>query len=260
VAQVFGESRKGEHPRLQRKSLGGACTGGSLFHLAMTTDLEHRLAALDVHGAAVKRDYVLEPRIEYRTVAAVNGPLVILEHVKQPRFSEIVEITLGDGTKRRGQVLEVNEDKAVVQVFEGTTGIDNQNTVCQFSGDIMRTPVSRDMLGRVFNGSGKPIDNGPPVIPEEFRDIAGEPLNPYNRRHPKAMIQTGISTIDVMNSIARGQKIPIFSGAGTEICSPFTVRHVRRAKNTAHTCSATDNASIFIAWLFVPFGFVFFFS
>jgi V-type H+-transporting ATPase subunit B len=223
VSRGLSETRKREHPLPAKEDpLVKALPLRSLFAFAMATDLEERMAALDVHGAAIKRDYVLEPRIEYRTVAAVNGPLVILEHVKQPRFSEIVEITLGDGTKRRGQVLEVNEDKAVVQVFEGTTGIDNQNTVCQFSGDIMRTPVSRDMLGRVFNGSGKPIDNGPPVIPEEFRDIAGEPLNPYNRRHPKAMIQTGISTIDVMNSIARGQKIPIFSAAGTNVTSPLS--------------------------------------
>jgi V-type H+-transporting ATPase subunit B len=121
---------------------------------------------------------------------------------------------LGDGSKRRGQVLEVNGDKAVVQVFEGTTGIDNQNTRCEFSGEIMKTPVSRDMLGRVFNGSGKPIDGGPPVVPEAFLDIGGEPLNPFKRTYPEEMIQTGISTIDVMNSIARGQKIPIFSGAG----------------------------------------------
>jgi V-type H+-transporting ATPase subunit B len=123
-------------------------------------------------------------------------------------------VSLGDGSKRRGQVLEVNGDKAVVQVFEGTTGIDNQNTRCEFSGEIMKTPVSRDMLGRVFNGSGKPIDGGPPVVPEAFLDIGGEPLNPYKRTYPEEMIQTGISTIDVMNSIARGQKIPIFSGAG----------------------------------------------
>lgn len=145
---------------------------------------------------------------------SVNGPLVILDQVKNPRFSEIVDLTLGDGTKRRGQVLEVNGDKAVVQVFEGTTGIDNQHTTCEFSGETMKTPVSRDMLGRVFNGSGKPIDGGPAIVPEEYRDIGGDPLNPSKRTYPKSMVQTGISTIDVMNSIARGQKIPIFSAAG----------------------------------------------
>lgn len=164
--------------------------------------------------AAVKRDYVLKPRVDYRTVAAVNGPLVILDKVKFPRYAEIVNLTLGDGSKRRGQVLEINGDKAIVQVFEGTTGIDNKNTHCEFTGEIMKTPVSRDMLGRIFNGSGKPIDGGPPVVPEAFRDIGGEPINPFRRTYPEEMIQTGISTIDVMNSIARGQKIPLFSAAG----------------------------------------------
>lgn len=147
-------------------------------------------------------------------VRSVNGPLVILDKVKNPRFSEIVDLQLGDGSKRRGQVLECNGDKAVVQVFEGTTGIDNQHTTCEFSGETMKTPVSIDMLGRVFNGSGKPIDGGPEIVPEEYRDIGGDPLNPSKRTYPKAMVQTGISTIDVMNSIARGQKIPIFSAAG----------------------------------------------
>lgn len=180
----------------------------------MVADITSEMEAFSISKAAMERDYVLEPRVEYRTVAAVNGPLVILDQVKNPTFSEIVNLTLGDGTTRRGQVLEVNGDKAIVQVFEGTTGIDNQHTKCEFSGSTMMTPVSRDMLGRVFNGSGKPIDGGPPIIPEEYRDIGGEPLNPSKRTYPKSMVQTGISTIDVMNSIARGQKIPIFSAAG----------------------------------------------
>ncbi|KIH59710.1 ATP synthase alpha/beta family, nucleotide-binding domain protein, partial [Ancylostoma duodenale] len=99
-------------------------------------------------------------------------------------------------------------------VFEGTSGIDAKNTVCEFTGDILRTPVSEDMLGRIFNGSGKPIDRGPPVLAEDFLDINGQPINPWSRIYPEEMIQTGISAIDVMNSIARGQKIPIFSAAG----------------------------------------------
>lgn len=173
-----------------------------------------KMQAFEIHAAAATEDYVLKPRLDYRTVAAVNGPLVILDNVKSPRYAEIVNLTLGDGSKRRGQVLEVDGDKAVVQVFEGTTGIDNRNTHVEFSGDIMRTPVSRDMLGRVFNGSGKPIDGGPPVVPEAYLDIAGSSINPQSRTYPEEMIQTGISTIDVMNSIARGQKIPLFSAAG----------------------------------------------
>eukprot|EP00177_Eucheuma_denticulatum_P000031 GFKZ01000062.1.p1 GENE.GFKZ01000062.1~~GFKZ01000062.1.p1 ORF type:complete len:504 (-),score=103.78 GFKZ01000062.1:1896-3407(-) len=173
-----------------------------------------KMQAFEIHAAAATEDYVLKPRLDYRTVAAVNGPLVVLENVKSPRYAEIVTLTLGDGSKRRGQVLEVDGEKAIVQVFEGTTGIDNRNTHVEFSGDIMKTPVSKDMLGRVFNGSGKPIDGGPPVVPEAYLDIAGSSINPQSRTYPEEMIQTGISTIDVMNSIARGQKIPLFSAAG----------------------------------------------
>ena len=144
----------------------------------------------------------------------MNGPLVILDNVKFPKFAEIVSLTLPDGTVRSGQVLEVSGSKAVVQVFEGTSGIDAKNTSCEFTADIMRVPVSEDMLGRVFNGSGKPIDKGPNVLAEDYLDIQGQPINPFSREYPEEMIQTGISSIDVMNSIARGQKIPIFSAAG----------------------------------------------
>ncbi|XP_036306394.1 V-type proton ATPase subunit B, brain isoform isoform X3 [Pipistrellus kuhlii] len=163
---------------------------------------------------AANRNYLSQPRLTYKTVSGVNGPLVILDHVKFPRYAEIVHLTLPDGTKRSGQVLEVSGSKAVVQVFEGTSGIDARKTSCEFTGDILRTPVSEDMLGRVFNGSGKPIDRGPVVLAEDFLDIMGQPINPQCRIYPEEMIQTGISAIDGMNSIARGQKIPIFSAAG----------------------------------------------
>ena len=105
-------------------------------------------------------------------------------------------------------------DRAVVQVFEGTSGVDGRNTKLEFTGEVLKTPVSEDMLGRIFNGSGQPIDGGPPVMPEEYLDIQGSSINPSERTYPEEMIQTGISTIDVMNSIARGQKIPLFSAAG----------------------------------------------
>jgi V-type H+-transporting ATPase subunit B len=101
-----------------------------------------------------------------------------------------------------------------VQVFEGTSGVDGRNTRLEFTGEVLKTPVSEDMLGRIFNGSGQPIDGGPPVMPEEYLDIQGSSINPSERTYPEEMIQTGISTIDVMNSIARGQKIPLFSAAG----------------------------------------------
>ncbi|KAF9288690.1 V-type proton ATPase subunit B [Linnemannia elongata] len=167
-----------------------------------------------LHAAAVTRNYAVEPRLDYRTVAGVNGPLVMLDNVKFPKFSEIVELTLPDGSKRAGQVLEVQGKRAVVQVFEGTPGIDAKQTHVEFSGDVLKMPVSEDMLGRVYNGSGKSIDKGPKVFAEDYLDINGSPINPYSRIYPEEMIQTGISAIDTMNSIARGQKIPIFSASG----------------------------------------------
>eukprot|EP01083_Nonionella_stella_P182964 659822_1 len=135
------------------------------------------------------------PRLEYRRMSGVN-------------------LTLPNGDERQGQVLEIEGDKAVVQVFEGTAGIDAKATACQFTGDVMRMPVSEDMLGRIFNGSGQPQDGGPPVLAEEVLDIGGQPINPSQRDYPEEMIETGISAIDTMMSVARGQKIPLFSGAG----------------------------------------------
>jgi V-type H+-transporting ATPase subunit B len=114
----------------------------------------------------------------------------------------------------RPQILEVYGSRAVVQVFEGTSGIDNKNTRISMTGDVLKMAISEEMLGRAFNGSGKCIDNAPPVLAEDYLDIMGQPINPSCRDYPKAMIQTGISAIDVMNSIARGQKIPLFSAAG----------------------------------------------
>merc|ERR1712023_104243 len=152
--------------------------------------------------------------IQYQTVKGVSGPLVILENVKKPMFAEICMLTLPGGEKRKGQVLEVQDNRAVVQVFEGTSGIDSKTTSCEFSGDILRIGVAEDMVGRIFNGSGKPIDNGPAILAEEYLDIMGQPINPFMRVYPEEMIQTGISAIDTMNSIARGQKIPIFSASG----------------------------------------------
>ena len=149
-----------------------------------------------------------------RTIAGVNGPLVILDNVKLPKYEEIVNLTLGDGTTRAGQVLEIAGNRAVVQVFEGTTGIDNRRNTCEFTGDALRMDVSEEMLCRSYSGSGKVVDEAPKVLAETYLDINGQPINPSSRDCPKSMIQTGISAIDVMNSIARGQKIPIFSTAG----------------------------------------------
>jgi len=165
-------------------------------------------------SADVVASYSCGPRLSYSTIKGVNGPLVILDNVKLPKFAEIVTLTLGNGEKRSGQVLEIAGSKAVVQVFEGTAGIDNRHTQSEFTGDVLKMPVSEEMLGRQFNGSGKVIDKAPPVLAEDFLDINGQPINPSCRDYPKAMIQTGISAIDVMNSVTRGQKIPIFSAAG----------------------------------------------
>jgi len=167
-----------------------------------------------INAAAALRNYKVDPVTDYRTVAGVEGPLVILDNVKFPKYSEIVNVHLGDGSMRRGQVLEISGKRAVVQIFEGTSGIDSLSTRCEFTGDTLRMPISEEMLGRAFNGSGQPIDQGPKVLAEELLDIQGQPINPYMRVYPKEMIQTGISAIDVMNSIARGQKIPLFSAAG----------------------------------------------
>jgi len=161
-----------------------------------------------------QEEYSIKPQVAYKTVKGVAGPLVVLENVKLPKFAEIVNLTLADGSKRRGQVLEVAGSKAVVQVFEGTSGIDAKNTQCEFTGEVLTMAVSEEMLGRIFNGSGKPIDRGPPVLPEDYLDITGMPINPYARTYPEEMICTGISTIDTMNSVVRGQKIPLFSAAG----------------------------------------------
>jgi len=168
----------------------------------------------NANAAAAVRDYNVAPRIDYRTITKVDGPLVILENVKFPKYAEIVNVILADGSVRKGQVLEIYGKRAVVQIFEGTSGIDNLHCHVEFTGDVLRMPISEEMLGRTFNGSGVPIDHGPPILAESFRDINGQPINPYQRVYPKEMIQTGITTIDVMTSIARGQKIPLFSANG----------------------------------------------
>lgn len=167
-----------------------------------------------INAAAALRNYHVHPRIDYRTIGGVNGPLLVMDHVRFPRYAEIVNITLGTGETRKGQVLEFAGNKAIVQVFEGTSGVDNRDTRCEFTGDVLRMPISEEMLGRMFNGSGQSIDDAPPVLAEDYLDIQGIPINPFARVYPREMIQTGISAIDVMNSIARGQKIPLFSAAG----------------------------------------------
>jgi V/A-type H+-transporting ATPase subunit B len=151
---------------------------------------------------------------EYSTISKIAGPLLFINAVKGVGYGEVAKITTPDGDERRGQVLEVGENIAVVQVFEGTSGLDVTATSVSFSGETVRLPVSSDMLGRVFDGGGEPIDDGPQIIAEEYLDVHGSPINPYSRDYPRDFIQTGISTIDGMNTLVRGQKLPIFSGSG----------------------------------------------
>ena len=150
---------------------------------------------------------------EYRTITEIAGPLIFVEKTDWVGYGELVEVNLPEGTRKRGQVLDSSKDIVVVQVFEGTAGIDRQSTV-KFLGETIKLNVSQDMLGRILSGAGEPIDGGPPIVPEKRVDITGSAINPYSREHPAEFIQTGISTIDGLNTLVRGQKLPLFSGAG----------------------------------------------
>jgi len=151
---------------------------------------------------------------EFRTLSQIKGPLIFLERVPEAAFGEMVEVIDPGGEVRLGQVLEVDRQRCMVRVFVGTTGLDLDSTRIRFSGDVARLDVSLSMLGRVLDGTGRPIDGGPPIIPERSLDISGLPINPTVRTHPSEFIQTGISAIDGLNTLTRGQKLPIFSGAG----------------------------------------------
>ena len=151
---------------------------------------------------------------EYRTIEEVAGPLMLLRKVDGVKYDELGEIELPDGEKRRCRVLEINGSNVLVQLFESSAGLNLANSKVRFSGHGIELPVSKDMLGRVFSGMGEPIDGGPSVIPDKSLDINGTPINPSARNYPSEFIQTGISTIDGLNTLVRGQKLPIFSGSG----------------------------------------------
>jgi len=150
---------------------------------------------------------------EYRTINKIAGPLVFVEKTEPVAYQELVNVVLFDGTIKRGQVLDTSDELVVVQIFETTTGIGRDSGV-RFTGETIKMPVGRDMLGRILSGGGKPIDGGPEIVPEKRLDITGAAINPYARGMPADFIQTGISTIDGTNTLVRGQKLPIFSGAG----------------------------------------------
>ena len=152
--------------------------------------------------------------VQYSKIAEIKGPLVIVDDVENAAFDELVEINTSDGEKRLGKVLEVGNGKAIVQVFEGTTGLSIAGTNAKFAGKLMEMPVSEELLGRVFDGLGRPKDGLPDPIADKFVDINGEPMNPEQRQYPNDFIQTGVSVIDGMLTLVRGQKLPIFSGSG----------------------------------------------
>jgi V/A-type H+-transporting ATPase subunit B len=150
---------------------------------------------------------------EYKTINEIKGPLLFVEKTEPIGFNELVEIRTETGEMKRGQVLDTSNEVVVVQVFEGTGGLGKESSV-KFTGDVIKMPLSPDIIGRVLSGSGQPRDGGPPIVPDVARDIAGAAINPAAREKPRAFIQTGISTIDGTNTLVRGQKLPIFSGAG----------------------------------------------
>lgn len=151
---------------------------------------------------------------EYKTIREIVGPLMLVEDVEGVKYNEMVEIVAADGAIRRGKVLEINRDKALVQLFEPSQGIQMSSSKARFLGKSMELAVSEDMLGRVFDGIGNPRDGGAPVIPEDRLDVNGQPINPAARDYPDEFIQTGVSAIDGLNTLVRGQKLPVFSVSG----------------------------------------------
>jgi V/A-type H+-transporting ATPase subunit B len=166
---------------------------------------------------------------EYKTVTQIAGPLVFVENVSGVAYNELVEITMPSGEKQKGQVLDVSEKVAVVQVFGSTSGLNTTSTSVKFLGETMRLGVTGDMLGRVFSGIGEPKDRSPKPVPEDRLDINGAAINPYSRQEPRDFIQTGVSTIDAMNTLVRGQKLPIFSASGLPH-NQLAVQIARQAK------------------------------
>ncbi|MGD0258097.1 MAG: V-type ATP synthase subunit B, partial [Thermoplasmata archaeon] len=167
--------------------------------------------------------------VDYRTVDRVTGPLLFVNDVQNAAYGEIVEITLPNGERRQGQVLDSRKGLAIVQVFGPTMGMNVEQTSVKFLGEVARLAVSDEMLGRVFNGLGEPRDGGPRIVSENRLEIVGNAMNPYSREEPSEFIQTGISTIDVNNTLVRGQKLPIFSGAGLPH-NQIAAQIVRQAK------------------------------
>ena len=186
---------------------------------------------------------------EYKTIQEIASPLMMVKMVEHVTYDELAEVELPDGSIRRGQVLEVNGDTAVVQLFESAAGINLAQSKVRFLGHPLQLGVSGDMLGRVFNGMGVPIDGGPAILAEEYRDINGLPMNPAARDYPNEFIQTGISTIDGLNTLVRGQKLPIFSGSG--------LPHANLAAQIARQAKVLGDESANFAVVFAAIGITF---
>ncbi|MFA6941205.1 MAG: V-type ATP synthase subunit B [Clostridiaceae bacterium] len=185
---------------------------------------------------------------EYRTVKEVVGPLMVVDNVEGVKYDELVEIEMQTGELRRGKVLEVDGSKAMVQLFEGSSGINLKGTKARFLGKPLELGVSTDMLGRVFDGLGRPKDGGPKIIPDKKLDINGSPINPVARNYPSEFIQTGISAIDGLNTLVRGQKLPVFSGSG--------LPHAQLAAQIARQAKVLNSDSKF-AVVFAAIGITF---
>ncbi len=185
---------------------------------------------------------------EYNTVREIVGPLMLLDQVEGVKYQELAEIELPNGELRNGRVLEVDRDKALIQLLEGVIGVNVFNTKVRFKGKGMELDVSEDILGRVFDGQGRPIDKGPKIIPEKRLDINSSPINPFARDYPSEFIQTGFSTIDGLNTLVRGQKLPIFSGSG--------LPHAKMAAQIARQAKVLGTAEEF-AVVFAAMGITF---
>jgi len=181
--------------------------------------------------------------VEYTKVAEIKGPLMVIDGITNVSFDELVEIETAEGERRLGKVLEVGFGKAIVQVFEGTTGLSITGTKVKFLGKTMEMPVSQELLGRVFDGLGRPNDGLPDPIADRFLDVNGEPMNPERREYPTSFIQTGVSVIDGMLTLVRGQKLPIFSGSGM----PHNILAAQIARQAAVVGTKEDFAVVFAA-------------
>jgi len=186
---------------------------------------------------------IMQISMEYRGVAKISGPLIFVEGISNVGYDELVEIKSEDGVVRKGRVLEINRGVAAVEVFEGTSGLSTTKTSVKFLGKPLTIAVSTEMLGRIFNGIGEPMDGGPPPFTEDYRDVNGLPMNPYSRDYPTQFIQTGVSAIDGMDTLVRGQKLPLFSGSGL----PHNLIATQIARQATIVGEETGFAVIFVA-------------